>query len=388
MLLRANEVKEKTKKAAAKEKVQVEVAGSFDESGKFNIDKLKENLKANLGFKNEDITNNENESIKIKIDGYEMYIFENGNILNEVKPGEVIAEENGVYMDKTGIAIIPEGFVVSQLEGENTIENGLVIYNIPKGENINWKEDENKNNILDVQEKYDQYVWIPCDNIKLSRRIFTSKGSNLIENSNVIENSYYGEENPKSIISSSNQENYNYTINAFLDSCIKYNGFFVGRYEACKENNDDVVVKRSTEIYNNISPTQALEKSQKETSVYIRSMINSFAWDTMLEFICQNNGYNLSETTDSNYGNINSRKVYNSGTYKVGSDYVDCYNNIYDVIGNVREWTTEYSTHSRGIYVNRGGYFDNNVFTVKERRPYNNEAIYPSFGFRTILYIK
>ena len=46
-----------------------------------------------------------------------MYIFENGNILNQVKPGEVIAEENGVYMDKTGIAIIPEGFVVSQLEG-------------------------------------------------------------------------------------------------------------------------------------------------------------------------------------------------------------------------------------------------------------------------------
>ena len=345
MLLRANEVKEKTKKAAAKEKVQVEVAGSFDESGKFNIDKLKENLKANLGFKNEDITNNENESIKIKIEGYEMYILKNGDILKEVKPGEVIEGENGVYMDKTGIAIIPEGFVVSKIEGENTFENGLVIYDIPKGENINWTEDKNENNILDIQEKYDQYVWIPCKDIKLSRRTFTSEGSNLIENSNVIENSYWGEENPNSIISSSNQENYNYTINAFLDSCIKYNGFFVGRYEACKENNDEVVAKRNTEIYNNISPTQALKKSLKETSVYIKSMINSFAWDTMLEYICQNNGYDLTETTDSNYGNINSRKVYNSGTYKVGSDYVDCYNNIYDVIGNVREWTTEYSTH-------------------------------------------
>ena len=68
---------------------------------------------------------------------------------------------------------------------------------------------------------------------------------------------------------------------------------------------------------------------------------------------------------------------------KLVSDYVDCYNNIYDVIGNVREWTTEYSTHSRGIYVNRGGYFDNNVFTVKERRPYNNDN-YPSFGFNIV----
>lgn len=61
---------------------------------------------------------------------------------------------------------------------------------------------------------------------------------------------------------------------------------------------------------------------------------------------------------------------------------------IYDVIGNVREWTTEYSINSRGQYVNRGGYYDNGVFTASERRPYNDEAIYPSFGFRVILYIK
>ena len=46
------------------------------------------------------------------------------------------------------------------------------------------------------------------------------------------------------------------------------------------------------------------------------------------------------------------------------------------------------SINSRGQYVNRGGYYDNGVFTASERRPYNDEAIYPSFGFRVILYIK
>ena len=51
ILTRANEAKEVTEEAGAKEKVQMEVAGSFDEHGNFDMDKLKENLKENLGLR-------------------------------------------------------------------------------------------------------------------------------------------------------------------------------------------------------------------------------------------------------------------------------------------------------------------------------------------------
>ena len=44
ILTRTNQAKEETEKAGAKEKVQMEVIGSFDNYGKFNMDKLKENL--------------------------------------------------------------------------------------------------------------------------------------------------------------------------------------------------------------------------------------------------------------------------------------------------------------------------------------------------------
>ena len=36
----------------------------------------------------------------------------------------------------------------------------------------------------------------------------------------------------------------------------------------------------------------------------------------------------------------------------------DKYGNIYDILGNVREWTTEFSSSSIGPCVVRGGYYN------------------------------
>ena len=59
---------------------------------------------------------------------------------------------------------IPAGAVVSNISGEyESIQDGVVIY-ITNGEEItDWNEDLNSNGIKDVQEKYDQFVWIPID---------------------------------------------------------------------------------------------------------------------------------------------------------------------------------------------------------------------------------
>ena len=56
IITRTNQAKEETEKAGAKEKVQMEVAGSFDEYGKFDMDKLKKKKKNNLGLTDSDIT--------------------------------------------------------------------------------------------------------------------------------------------------------------------------------------------------------------------------------------------------------------------------------------------------------------------------------------------
>lgn len=364
----------------------MEVASCYDENTqKYNLEKVKETLENNLKAKVTKL----NDLLKVELDGFCYSVNSDGTtskLLNT--EDEITKTEKNNYIDVEGnSATIPAGFTISKIPSEQKISTGLVIYDIPSTDTVDWNEDKNNDKIPDIQTKYNQYVWIPCDIVKLSRRAFTNTNSILVEKSNLIESNYYGEEYEKSIISNVNQKNYNFSIDAYIESCEKYNGFFVGRYEAGKENNK-LVIKRDSPIYNNISPEQALTVSLKDSPVYIQSLINSYAWDTMLEYICQNNSYILSTTTDNMYGNINSKIICNSGTYKFNEKYVDVNNNIYDVIGNVREWTTEYSINPRGIYTNRGGYFENNVFTAAGRRPYNNEAIYPSFGFRTILYIK
>ena len=84
---------------------------------------------------------------------------------------ELIGFEPGKYYDRDTettvgdyTVTIPGGATISKIEGEyENVEDGLVIY-ITNGEEItDWNADTNSNGILDVQEKYDQFVWIPVD---------------------------------------------------------------------------------------------------------------------------------------------------------------------------------------------------------------------------------
>ena len=68
---------------------------------------------------------------------------------------------------------IPNGYTASQISTEDSEAEGLVIYEIPSGATVNWKEDEadgtNQSTITiggsttNLQETVNQYVWIPVD---------------------------------------------------------------------------------------------------------------------------------------------------------------------------------------------------------------------------------
>lgn len=100
-------------------------------------------------------------------------------VLDEILPQAVtISTEYPEEWDSTklsGVATasgrkvpIPKGFVVSELEGENTIGGGLVIYQTGNAEIANdfWTElDVNNAELLKCQAQYNQFVWIPIDDI-------------------------------------------------------------------------------------------------------------------------------------------------------------------------------------------------------------------------------
>ena len=305
------------------------------------------------------------------------------------------AEEAGIYKTTTKITdsldnviTIPGGFRIADDSGTN-VEDGIVI------------EDESGN----------QFVWIPVGEYKtslgtltnnLSRRTFTDSGAQEVEidteiiiqgnsyaNDGTIDDFYfYGEENDNSIA--------NYQINSFIESATNNNGFYIGRYE---QGGTGQQCQSGLAPYVKVTRNNAkiLAETMYSGNYYVTSeLISSYAWDTALNFICQTNvnegeGYKLATTTDSKYGNIGTNNRTNTGQYKVNGVESDKYSNIYDMLGNCFEWTTEYSNYTYGsstyFAVARGSdCYD--LFSVKERLANSTTRTSSVLSFRVQLYIK
>ena len=282
-------------------------------------------------------------------------------------------KENTTIEDDLGNKVwIPGGFGVAEDSGTK-VEEGIVI------------EDENGN----------QFVWIPVGGYKvstsinstgkltnnLSRRTFTSSKSTTVTGDNVIESYYYGEGDSRSVASG--------TIGAFKTSATSKGGFYIGRYEQGTGN----VCKKNVEPYVNVTRDTANTKAKAmySNNSYVKSeLISSYAWDTALNFICQTNsaGYTLATTTSSSYGNINTSTPTKTGEYTVNGKVVDKYSNIYDFLGNRREWTTEYYSYSDFPCVSRGGNYVLSYNYAAIRNDYNTSYSGDYISFRLQLYVK
>lgn len=149
----------------------------------------------------------------------------------------------------------------------------------------------------------------------------------------------------------------------------KYGGFYIAKYEAgIPETNETVIVNHNTPkggsilpvskpnvgVWNFINRTDSLSLSNKminyeETGVH-STLISGAAWDTTLQWV--------TNTTDANYAeNSISKGNYTSTIAITSSNFNTNYskNNIYDMAGNVAEWTTENGTYNGNNYlVDRG----------------------------------
>ena len=165
-----------------------------------------------------------------------------------------------------------------------------------------------------------------------------------------------------------------------IESIKKYGGFYIGRYETGDLGKEEAVVKKmNTDINYQIWYTMyekcknlASAKENIETS-----MIWGSLWDETLQWLVDSEAkistgeiidYTLinNSTNWGNYSNATfeyrntsggtSTKNEGSNTrIPTGSAEYTKANNIYDLAGNVRDWTLEaYSTHYR---VSRGGYY-------------------------------
>src|SRR5574344_2051037 len=186
----------------------------------------------------------------------------------------------------------------------------------------------------------------------------------------------------------------------------KYGGFYIGRYEAGVPDNQTAIdgtsnttsnvtgiptIKKGKVSWTYISYTnsKANAESMYNTSTSVKSgLLTGKAWDTTCNWI-KSTGTNISDsrTYGNYYNSISPANVNGYGTKQV-SGFSDKWsvNNIYDLAGNVWEWTAE-AFSSRGVY--RGGNFDNNgdSLPVSFRNSDGVSDTYDDLGFRVRLYI-
>lgn len=199
-----------------------------------------------------------------------------------------------------------------------------------------------------------------------------------------------------------------------ISSIKQYGGFYIGRYQTGGLNGTAVVRKMDTNIasqnwYTMYKRCLTLkgDKDNIKTSIILGSL-----WDETIDWLVTSGAtisdgtaltYQLVSSNSGTWGNYNNvtfkyiaanaetpvtteTKAINTSTrIPTGSaDYTKA-NNIYDMAGNVWEWTTEANSTNSRVY--RGGSYSNNSYHSATDRNYNypnNNNVYNRLSCSTL----
>ena len=286
--------------------------------------------------------------------------------VNQFKDVYEYMQTNTKVTYSDGEVWVPEGFKVAD-DSASTVQGGVVI------------EDKDGN----------QFVWVPVATLADYKRTWYTEYDSF---------SSYSEALPEDE----------------KTSVERYKGFYIGRYEAgdkestvaktLRSSNDvtkTVTIKANQAPYNNVRRTQAVSLAEgfatKQGYKAKTKLVSSYAWDTTIAFL---------QKVNSDYGSSSEEGNYNDKTFSytdiTGASQTKASNsqvlvptgqttpvcNIYDMGGNVWEWTTESCSDTSSPYARRGGYYDSFFATYPAgfRDGYSDRAN-DIIGFRLTLFM-
>lgn len=383
----AQKAKEESKIKELKEKVRIDIAGKRVENinGELRVSVLKEILDKyfdNVPVETQ-ITSETELKAKEEYGKYEMKI-------SDIDVGEITYETSyTIFKDVNGEQVpIPEGYIVSENSDENIVNKGLVISD-SRGNEYVWISctvDSSSNKL-----QYKRTEWgVEKDGTDNSRAIkdeLTLKDIDVTYSKTDTDNGI-NEEISKEIVAQ---------INAEKESIKKYGGYYIGRYEVGKDNKT-AVIKAEQEPYVNIKWSKAYELAKgigggEGATTYLCS---SYSWDTAINFIQNTTGKNYATSIIGFNGNWKSQEVKDSSgkvikpvntAQRLNTGLTTALCNIYDMGGNVGEFTTELNPGTSEAVVLRGGNYYN-FSPAGYRWDITSGYANSDFGFRATLFLK
>lgn len=384
----AQKAKEESKIKELKEKVRIDIAGKRVENinGELRVSVLKEILDKyfdNVPVETQ-ITSETKLKAKEEYGKYEMKI-------SDIDVGEITYDETSytIFKDVNGEQVpIPEGYIVSENSDENIVNKGLVISD-SRGNEYVWISctvDSSSNKL-----QYKRTEWgVEKDGTDNSRAIkdeLTLKDIDVTYSKTDTDNGI-NEEISKEIVAQ---------INAEKESIKKYGGYYIGRYEVGKDNKT-AVIKAEQEPYVNIKWSKAYELAKgigggEGATTYLCS---SYSWDTAINFIQNTTGKNYATSIIGFNGNWKSQEVKDSSgkvikpvntAQRLNTGLTTALCNIYDMGGNVGEFTTELNPGTSETVVLRGGHY-HNFLPAGGRWDNISGGASSYYGFRATLFLK
>ena len=377
---------------------------------------------------------------------------ENSTVIQATKTtANAVNLEDNEYMhveeDASGDKVpVPNGYVGSSVAGENEIDTGYVIYEGEEAVTDSNVADAQKNRnqyvwvpVPDISKFYGTDA-----NGKKWGKIYTFSSSTSSGYDEITGTQPYNWSESNGVMTISSKTNYREpdvvakysstgyemdsrlktlgigakTTHEFLNqlekefnnmvaSVEKYGGFYIGRYETGNINQDTPVIQKgNTNIssqtwYNMYKRCKNIKGANTNVET---GMIWGNQWDRTLMWLIETGSKTKEQIADDstswgNYYNATFEYVNSSGStatknegsstrIPTGSAEYTKANNIYDLVGNVRDWTMEaYSTISR---VSRGGnfYYNGDYYPADYRGSNYPTASVNVYGCRSALYIK
>ena len=321
---------------------------------------------------------------------------------------------NPVKSEDNIVVPVPKGYTASTVEGEKSVSSGFVI-----------KEGSNGGATSGINE----FVWVPVGNISdiydeannagqlwsfsgttSSKKTYPTTKNSGYREPDVVTKASEGSDSTSgtqydAVSTNLQQAGMSSTatastfktqlqneFNEMINSVKTYGGFYIGRYETGNlSQTKSVVQKNNTDIGGPTWYTMyKMCKTIKANDNVATSMLWGCQWDATLRWMQTSTKPEVASfpTNSEGKGNYSGTQGDTDKLIATGSNSAYAVNNIYDMAGNVFDWTIEACSAYTRVF--RGGYYQWTASGIPAsyRGNYYPTTSYSVGGCRSTLYVK